>query len=107
MYVYLKQSFKYKVTKIYLLLSNKIFYKGDRYMLIKNNILECNSHIWNDKVAFSTKEVSIMLGVPISTISKLCKEGKIKVFKVGRHYRILRVDLCQFIEAQKDAAIII
>lgn len=79
-------------------------------MVIKNssyNLLECNSHIWDNKIAFSTKEVSLMLGVPTSTITKLCKEGKIKVFKVGRHYRISRVDLCRYIESQKDATILI
>lgn len=72
-----------------------------------NKMFETNSHIWDNKIAFSVKDVSEMLGLPISTLSHMCKKGDIKTFKVGRHYRIARVDLYNFIERQKDMSIVI
>ncbi|WP_196599111.1 helix-turn-helix domain-containing protein [Pectinatus frisingensis] len=62
---------------------------------------------WNKKIAFSPKEVSEMLGIPVSTIAQYCREGKLKVFKVGRHFRIARADLYYFIEDSKDKCLII
>ena len=62
---------------------------------------------WNKRIAFSPKEVSEMLGIPVSTIAQYCREGKLKVFKVGRHYRIARADLYYFIENSKDKCLII
>lgn len=72
-----------------------------------NKMFETNSHIWDNKIAFSVKDVSEMLGLPISTLSQMCQRGDIKTFRVGRHYRIARVDLYNYIEQQKDASIIL
>lgn len=58
-------------------------------------------------IAFSCKEVSKMLQIPLSTISLYCKEGKIPCFKVGRHYRIAKVDLIKFIDEAKDSCIVL
>lgn len=72
-----------------------------------NEMLETNSHKWDNQIAFSLKDIHEMLDIPLSTIQYLCKEGHIKVFKVGRHYRVTRVDLFRYIEGQKDKCIIL
>jgi len=51
--------------------------------------------------AFSVKQISYILQLPLSTTSLYCKEGKIPCFKVGRHYRVLKKDLFHFISEQK------
>lgn len=79
-------------------------------MNTKNNInkmFETNSNRWSDKIAFSVEDIHVMLDIPISTVAQMCREGKLKVFKVGRHYRITRQDLYDYIETQKDNCIII
>ncbi len=72
-----------------------------------NKMLETNSHIWDNKIAFSVEELHIMLGIPRATLCKLCREGEIKTFKIGRHYRIARADLYAYIERQKDMSIVL
>ena len=72
-----------------------------------NKLFETNNHVWDNKIAFSIKDVSIMLDIPTSTLAKLCREGNIKTFKIGRHYRISRIDLYNYIEKQKDLSIIL
>lgn len=72
-----------------------------------NKMFETNSHIWDNKIAFTIKDVSTMLDIPTSTLAKLCREGTIKAFKIGRHYRIARIDLYEYIERQKDLSIIL
>lgn len=72
-----------------------------------NKTFATNSNLWDNRIAFSIQDVSCMLDIPISTLSKLCREGHIKTFKIGRHYRILRQDLYDYIQEQKDMSIII
>ena len=36
-----------------------------------------------------------MLGVPYSTVTRLCRDGVIPAVKVGRHWRIVRDRLCR------------
>ncbi|MBS5519663.1 MAG: helix-turn-helix domain-containing protein [Acidaminococcus intestini] len=52
-------------------------------------------------IAFSTKQVSEMLQLPLSTISLYCKQNRLPCFKIGRHYRILKSDLDTFIQEAK------
>lgn len=62
---------------------------------------------WEDRLAFSCEDIHNMLGVPLFTIHDLCRKGKLKCYKVGRHHRISREALFEFIEEQKDESIII
>ena len=48
-------------------------------------VFNTHSERWNDMIAFSPKDIAIMLNMPTSTITKLCREGSLKTFKVGRH----------------------
>ena len=72
---------------------------------------EGNSYFLKDEyegiVAFSIKEVARMLQLPPSTISLYCKEGLLPCFKVGRHYRIAKIDLIRFIDEAKDECIVL
>lgn len=46
-------------------------------------------------------EVAEFLKISEITTYKLVQEGKIPAFKVGRHWRIVKNDLTEFIEKQK------
>lgn len=72
-----------------------------------DELFTTRSNRWDKQIAFSPKEVSIMLNIPLSSITKLCRERKLVVFKVGRHYRIRRADLFNYIEEQIDNCIIL
>ena len=63
-----------------------------------NKFFSSISGKWNKQIAFSPKDISEMLNLPLSSITKYMREDKIKVFKVGRHYRVTRLDLYRFIE---------
>lgn len=61
-------------------------------------LFKSNSGLWDKQIAFSPKDISAMLHIPLSTISKKIKEGAIECFKVGRHYRVSRLALYRFIQ---------
>lgn len=63
-----------------------------------NKFFSSISGQWDKQIAFSPKDISEMLNLPLSSITKYMREDKIKVFKVGRHYRVTRLDLYHFIE---------
>lgn len=46
-------------------------------------------------------QVAEYLKISEITTYKLVQEGKIPAFKVGRHWRIMKEDLKEFIEKQK------
>jgi len=48
-------------------------------------------------------EVADHLKVTRQTVHKLMKDGKIKIFKIGRSTRILRSELDKFIEERMKA----
>ncbi len=52
-------------------------------------------------VAFSVQQISFMLQLPRSSVAQYCKEGLLPCFKVGRHYRVLKADLLDFLEERK------
>ena len=47
-------------------------------------------------------EVAAMLKVPVTTVYKLTREGKLPAARVGKHWRYLRMDLIQ--QIRRDAA---
>lgn len=62
----------------------------------------------NDKLeAYSIREVATMLHLPTSTLHYYCHNGMLPVFKIGRHYRILRSDLLEFIQTLKDTSTVL
>ena len=40
-------------------------------------------------------QAACMLGVPYSTVTRLCRDGVLPAVKVGRHWRIVRDRLCR------------
>lgn len=51
----------------------------------------------------TVSEVARYLKISEVTTYKFVQEGKIPGFKVGRHWRVKRSDLAEFIEKQKTA----
>ena len=54
----------------------------------------------NDEIMTIT-QVAEYLKISEITTYKLAQEGKISAFKVGRHWRVMKEDLREFIEKQK------
>lgn len=61
-------------------------------------IVASRSGKWDNRIAFTPKEIAEMLGLPISTVSAYCKQGQITVNKIGRHYLITRPALFDLLE---------
>ena len=51
-------------------------------------------------LSLNVEEVAILLGLNRASCSKMCKEGKLPAYKVGRLYRIDRERLRIFIDEQ-------
>ena len=51
----------------------------------------------------TTKEVSDYLRIPVSSLCRLTKMGKIRGFKVGKHWRYRAEDILSFFEGTKEA----
>ena len=49
----------------------------------------------------TTDEVAEILKVHKVTIQRMCKAGKLKAAKLGKSYRIEKLDLEEFIKTQK------
>lgn len=62
---------------------------------------------WDNRITFSPKEVSQMLGVPLSTIYSLCYNNSLKAFKIGTHWRIHRKGLYEYLQTQIENSIIL
>lgn len=84
------------------------FLKGDKMFNqeVKDTFSTNNSR-WDSQIAFSPKDVAIMLNIPLSTITKMCRDRELEAFKIGRHYRIKRKDIFKYIEKKIDESIII
>lgn len=65
------------------------------------------SKAWDERVTFRIKEVSAMTGLPISTLSQMIRDGKIKAAKVGRAWLIKRVDLYKWYIDAEDKSLVI
>lgn len=63
-----------------------------------NKFYSSKSGAWDKAIAFSPKDVAIMLHIPLSSVLKYMREGVLKTFKVGRHYRVTRLSLYRFVE---------
>ncbi|KJS81931.1 MAG: DNA-binding protein [Peptococcaceae bacterium BICA1-8] len=55
-----------------------------------------------DNKILTVSQVAKYLQISEVTTYKLVQEGKIPAFKVGRHWRIVKDDLNEFIEKQKN-----
>ncbi|MBS4538993.1 helix-turn-helix domain-containing protein [Clostridium sp. D2Q-11] len=55
----------------------------------------------NDDEIMTISEVANYLKISEVTTYKFVKEGKIPGFKIGRHWRVKKEDLTEFIEKQK------
>ena len=71
-----------------------------------DNFFSTKEGTWDKMIAFSPKDVATMLNIPLSTIIKFMREGKIKAYKIGRHYRVTRKDLYRFFEENECLTII-
>lgn len=63
-----------------------------------NKFYSSKSGEWDKMIAFSAKDIATMLHLPLSSVLKYMREGKLHTFKVGRHYRVTRLSLYRFIE---------
>lgn len=63
-----------------------------------NILYSSKSGKWDKAIAFSAKDIATMLNLPLSSVTRYMREGKLKTFKVGRHYRVTRLSLYRFIE---------
>lgn len=63
-----------------------------------NILYSSKSGKWDKVIAFSAKDIATMLNIPLSSVTRYMREGKLKTFKVGRHYRVTRLSLYRFIE---------
>ena len=72
-----------------------------------DRLLATRSDKWDNRIAFSPKEVCEMLGLPRSTMTKYYQQGRIKVSKIGRHYRITRSALFDFLQRAEDDGVIL
>jgi excisionase family DNA binding protein len=55
----------------------------------------------NEKEIMTVTQVAEYLQISEITTYKLVNEGKIKAFKIGRHWRVKKEDLSEFIEKLK------
>lgn len=55
----------------------------------------------NETEIMTVNEVAEYLKISEVTTYKLVQEGKIPAFKIGRHWRVMRIDLGEFIEKLK------
>lgn len=65
------------------------------------------SKAWDKRVTFRIKEVNAMTGIPISTLSQMIRDGKIKAAKVGRAWLIKRADLYKWYMDAEDKSLAI
>ena len=78
--------------------------------MLKDNLdslIASKSGLWDNRIAFSTQDISLMLNIPLSTITSFCRKGELKAIKIGRSYRILRVDLMHFLKDCEESTIIL
>lgn len=59
-----------------------------------------HDHHQEDEI-MTVSEVAEYLKISEVTTYKFVQEGKIPGFKIGRHWRVKRIDLAEFIEKQK------
>ncbi len=50
----------------------------------------------------STEDVQAILHVGKSAVYTLCKEQKLKSFKIGRTWKIPKTSVCEYIESERS-----
>jgi excisionase family DNA binding protein len=63
-----------------------------------DRMFDCISDRWKDQIVFSPDDISIMLNYPKQSVNKLCREGRLEAFKIGKQYRVTRESLYKFIK---------
>ncbi len=71
------------------------------------DVLWTPSGQWDNRIAFSPSEVCEMLGLARSSLSVYYRTGKLKAMKIGKHYRITRANLEDFLAACADEGLVI
>jgi len=79
----------------------------DYLQITQKSFLDTNSGCWDKQIAFTVKDVSVILNVPLSTVYDLCYNGDLKAFKVGGRWRIHRKGLYEFLQKQIDNSIVL
>lgn len=72
-----------------------------------DNFLHTPDGRWDRQITFSPKEVSEMLGVPLSTIYDLCYNRNLKAIKIGSRWRIHRKGIYEYLKEQIDNSIVL
>lgn len=65
-------------------------------MKVFDNRLEAHldtSKKWKDRFSFSKKDISLLTGIPPSTIGQLIHAGEMRAAKCGRKWLVTRKDL--------------
>ncbi len=50
----------------------------------------------------SVKEISELIGIPVFTIQKLCREHKIPCYRPTRHYKFKESEIIEWLESKKQ-----
>ena len=53
----------------------------------------------------SVKEVSKLVGIPVFTIQKLCRQHKIPCYRPTRHYKFKSSEIAEWLESKKQKVI--
>ena len=56
-----------------------------------------------DKALLTTEEVAGYFGVTTTTIYRWCKEGRVPCLKIGKHWRVRREELEDFLKKAEDS----
>jgi excisionase family DNA binding protein len=55
------------------------------------------------EVLLSAEEVAEHFGVTTTTVYRWCREGRIPCLKIGKHWRMRREDLVDFLKEAEDS----
>ncbi len=57
------------------------------------------------KKFLSVKEVSNLIGIPVFTIHKLCRQHKIPCYRLTRHYKFKSTEIDEWIESKRQKVV--
>ncbi len=53
----------------------------------------------------SVKEVSNLVGIPVFTIQKLCRQHKIPCYRPTRHYKFRSSEIAEWLDSKKQKVV--
>ena len=53
-------------------------------------------------LTLTKEEASAALNVPVDTLLNLTRTGQLRSVQIGKHKRWLMVDLCEYVESQRN-----